>query len=139
MHDHHEMREKFWEMVATDNTFKQNFWITIEQERENAFEKLKKTAREGFISGIVHQSISDVQVTDFKTDPLKIFAAHELLAVVDYSATTKMTVQFNLFGGTVLKLGTEKHHGDFLRQIDQVHPKCTSSHDLSAKQLVALP
>ena len=23
---------------------------------------------------------------------------------------TKMTVQFNLFGGTVLKLGTERHH-----------------------------
>ena len=24
--------------------------------------------------------------------------------------TTKLTVQFNLFGGTLLKLGTEHHH-----------------------------
>jgi hypothetical protein len=31
-----------------------------------------------------------------------------------------MTVQFNLFGGTVLKLGTEKHHAGLLRGIDQM-------------------
>jgi len=31
-----------------------------------------------------------------------------------------MTVQFNLFGGTVLKLGTDRHHGKFLDQIDTV-------------------
>lgn len=29
-------------------------------------------------------------------------------------------VQFNLFGGSVLKLGTDRHHGDFLKQIDDV-------------------
>jgi hypothetical protein len=51
VHDHHELRERFWEMVKTDPTFKQQFWITIEDEREYAFAKLKKTAREGFISG----------------------------------------------------------------------------------------
>ncbi|KAB7499843.1 Acyl-coenzyme A oxidase 3, peroxisomal [Armadillidium nasatum] len=32
--------------------------------------------------------------------------------------TTKMTVQFNLFGGTVLKLGTERHHEKLLKGID---------------------
>jgi hypothetical protein len=73
------------------------------------------------VRNVVLGELTGSVVTDFRNDPLKIFAAHELLAVVDYSATTKMTVQFNLFGGTVLKLGTEKHHGDFLRQIDQVH------------------
>lgn len=29
-----------------------------------------------------------------------------------------MTVQFNLFGGTVLKLGTRRHHDLLLRGID---------------------
>lgn len=29
-------------------------------------------------------------------------------------------LQFNLFGGSVLKLGTDRHHGDFLKQIDDV-------------------
>ena len=41
--------------------------------------------------------------------PSRIFAAHEL-AVIDPAMGTKMTVQFNLFGGTVLRLGTDRHH-----------------------------
>ncbi len=49
----------------------------------------------------------------------RIFAAHEVAALCDPSMATKMTVQWNLFAGTVLKLGTERHHGDFLRQIDR--------------------
>lgn len=31
-----------------------------------------------------------------------------------------MTVQFNLFGGTVLKLGTERHHKQLLKGIDDL-------------------
>ena len=38
--------------------------------------------------------------------------------MIDPSMTTKMTVQFNLFGGTVLKLGTERHHEKLLKGID---------------------
>ena len=38
-----------------------------------------------------------------------IFAAHENAAVIDGAVATKMTVQFNLFGGTVLKLGSARH------------------------------
>ena len=30
--------------------------------------------------------------------------------MIDPATTTKMTVQFNLFGGTVFRLGTERHH-----------------------------
>jgi alkylation response protein AidB-like acyl-CoA dehydrogenase len=41
-----------------------------------------------------------------------------VLALVDPSVATKATVQFNLFGGTVLKLGTERHHAALLRGID---------------------
>ena len=48
-----------------------------------------------------------ISVYDFKNNPEWIFAAHELAAIVDPDMATKMTVQFNLFGGTVLKLGTE--------------------------------
>ena len=38
-----------------------------------------------------------------------MFAAHENAAVIDGAVATKMTVQFNLFGGTVLKLGSARH------------------------------
>ena len=33
---------------------------------------------------------------------------------------TKMTVQFNLFGGTVLKIGTKRHHDVLLKGIDSL-------------------
>ena len=49
-----------------------------------------------------------------------MFAAHEVLCQVDGSIATKVTVQFNLFGSTVLKLGTERHHETLLDQIDAV-------------------
>ena len=56
-----------------------------------------------------------ISVLDFIHNPLKIFAAHELAAIIDPAMTVKMTVQFNLFGGTVLKLGTERHHDKLLK------------------------
>jgi acyl-CoA oxidase len=42
---------------------------------------------------------------DFVNNPLRIFASHELAGTIDGSMATKLTVQFNLFGGTLLKLG----------------------------------
>ena len=74
-----------------------------------ALERLQKICDKGFIS-----------VLDFKNNPLKIFAAHELASIVDPAMSTKMTVQFNLFGGTVLKLGTERHHSKLLEGIDNL-------------------
>ena len=47
----------------------------------------------------------------FERNPLNIFAVHELVGMVDGSVATKLTVQFNLFGGTILKLGSERHRG----------------------------
>lgn len=44
-------------------------------------------------------------VKDFHTNPHRIFAAHELTGLMNPSTATKLTVQFNLFGGSVLKLG----------------------------------
>ena len=32
------------------------------------------------------------------------------MSMIDPATTVKMTVQFNLFGGTVFRLGTERHH-----------------------------
>ena len=57
---------------------------------------------------------------DFKNNPLKIFATHELASIIDPAMATKMTVQFNLFGGTVLKLGTKRHHDILLNGIDSL-------------------
>jgi len=83
--------------------------MDLRDERELALQRLTKFCQSGFVS-----------VTDFRHNPLRIFAAHEIAAFMEPSMATKMTVQFNLFGGTVLKLGTEKHHKGLLRGIDNM-------------------
>jgi acyl-CoA oxidase len=40
--------------------------------------------------------------------------------MIDGSMATKMTVQFNLFGGTLLKLGTERHHKKWINGVDNL-------------------
>ena len=44
-------------------------------------------------------------------------AAFETLALGDLSLLVKCGVQFGLFGGAVLHLGTERHHEAYLRDI----------------------
>ncbi|KAI3654214.1 hypothetical protein MP228_000933 [Amoeboaphelidium protococcarum] len=96
-HDNHEKREAFKEFVK-DPLFIPRFDVSLRYERELALERLKRICEAGYIS-----------VTDFEQNPLNVFAAHETAGLIDGSMATKMTVQFNLFGGTVIKLGTERH------------------------------
>ena len=103
-HDNHDKRAQFRKILSEDPLMTPKYNISVDEERELALQRLKKLCDQGFIS-----------VLDFKNNPLWIFAAHELVSVVDAAMATKMTVQFNLFGGTVLKLGTERHHERFLK------------------------
>lgn len=58
--------------------------IPLEEERDVALKRMKRICDAGFIS-----------VLDFRNNPLRIFAAHELAAIIDPAMTTKMTVQVN--------------------------------------------
>lgn len=107
-HDNHEMRKDMRKFLSNP-VMRPAYNISLEEEREVALERLQKICDKGYIS-----------VLDFKNNPLKIFAAHELASIVDPAMSTKMTVQFNLFGGTVLKLGTERHHSKLLEGIDNL-------------------
>ena len=95
-HDNHEMRQKFREFIS-EPVMIPRYNISLAEERELALRRLQRICDNDFIS-----------VLDFWNNPLRIFAAHELAAIIDPAMTTKMTVQFNLFGGTVLKLGKLK-------------------------------
>ena len=59
-----------------------------------------------------------VSVKDFYNDPKNIFLAHEMIAQLDGSTVTKFTVQFNLFGGSMTFLSTERHK-HFFDKIDK--------------------
>ena len=105
-HDNHDQRQQMRKLLG-EPQFTPRYNIGLEAERELALSRLKEICDKKHIS-----------VLDFRSDPRRIFTAHELTAVVDASTATKMTVQFNLFGGTVLRLGTERHHGQLLAGID---------------------
>ena len=53
------------------------------------------------------------------TDSLVLHTAHEVAGMIDSSFTTKMTVQYNLFAGTVLKLGSDRHR-KYLQGVDDM-------------------
>lgn len=105
-HDSHDQRQQMRKLLS-EPQFTPRYNIALDTERELALSRLKEICDKKHIS-----------VLDFHNDPRRIFTAHELTAVVDGSTATKMTVQFNLFGGTVLRLGTERHHQQLLAGID---------------------
>eukprot|EP00798_Chlamydomonas_sp_ICE-L_P003156 gene3156-13169_t len=106
-HDNHEMRKNMKEYMGKHEIYVPRYDISLAEEREVALQRLQGLCGGKFFS-----------ITDFRRNPLRIFAAHECAAFCDPSMATKMTVQFNLFGGTVLKLGTQPHHDALLRKID---------------------
>lgn len=60
-----------------------------------------------------------------KDDPGAVVAAFETLAMGDLSLLVKCGVQFGLFGGAILHLGTEKHHARYLRDVGSMElPGC---------------
>jgi len=108
-HDNHEMRATLKE-VMREPLFMPAYNVPLQTERELAQARLQRLCDTGLWS-----------VRDFVGDnPYRIFAAHEVAGMCDGSMATKMTVQFNLFGGTVMKLGTDRHHGAFLDRIDSL-------------------
>jgi len=108
-HDNFEKRHKLRELFK-DPIFIPQYNISLENERELALMRLKKICDSKLFS-----------IRDFYDNPLLIFAAHEISGLCDGSMATKMTVQFNLFGGTILKLGTKKHHDLLLNGIDNLN------------------
>lgn len=58
-------------------------------------------------------------------DPTAAVAVFETLAFGDLSVVVKLGVQFGLFGGSVLQLGTARHHAAYLRAIGSLElPGC---------------
>lgn len=57
--------------------------------------------------------------------PAAAMAVFETLAYGDLSVLVKYGVQFGLFGGAVLQLGTERHHAEYLARIGSLEvPGC---------------
>ncbi len=104
--DNFELREKM-KNVFRGSLYTPRYNISLPEERDLAYARLKNFCEQGLFS-----------VFDFEGDPRKIFAAHEIAGLVDGSMATKMTVQFNLFGGTLLKFANRERFEHILKKID---------------------
>jgi seryl-tRNA synthetase len=82
-HDNHEMRREFKHNFSKDELFIPQYDISIKESRELALKRLKLICDNNYVS-----------VLDFKNNPHRIFASHELASIVDGSTATKMTVFF---------------------------------------------
>ena len=88
-----------WEKLIRENPiFVPKHVLGLDELRELAFQRIKAVADAKLFS-----------IFDFENDPVNLFTAHEMLAQVCGSLSTKFTVQFNLFGGTLMALHTDRH------------------------------
>jgi len=88
-----------WFQLLRDPVFVPIYnYKTWDETRDHPERKMKAIAKSKIVS-----------VTDFGSNPHNIFAAHEFLAMTDGVTAIKFTVQFNLFGGSIYALSTERH------------------------------
>ena len=102
-----EKRDKWFELMKKP-IFTPKYLLTLDEQRELAMKRI--------------QVVSDAKlfsIFDFQDDPVNIFTAHEMLGQIDGALATKFTVQFNLFGGTLMALHTDRHL-PFMRQVDSL-------------------
>ena len=86
--------------------------MNLPEQREYAYKLIKRVCDEKIVS-----------IFDFEKDPKNILTAHEFLGF-NGSLATNFTVQFNLFGGTLMALHTDRHL-PFMKEVDSLkHMGC---------------
>lgn len=94
--------------------------LTKEEHREYVRNSLKTLLAEG-----------NSPLTMLVTEPRKYFYLGELIALVDLSLMVKMGVQYSLWGGSVVNLGTERHRREYFEAIDRFKlPGCFAMTEL---------
>lgn len=96
------------EKISNNEIFNPIYNISIREEKERVLNQFKELSKHKIVS-----------VKDFLSNPENIFTVHEMLSYYNGSLATKFTVQFNLFGGTIVGLGSKKHYS-FFENIDDL-------------------
>lgn len=108
-----ELRTAIFDFLK-DPLYRPNYYLSLAGTRELTSQRVAKFVAQRFFS-----------VSDYVRDPLKFQAAIECLSFCDYSLAIKSGVHFTLCGGTIAKLGTEKHHREILPKMDTLElPGC---------------
>lgn len=118
---HREIQERVFEYFNSRPELQTPVEISMNDHRELCMKQLIGLVREAGIRPF--RFVNE--------DPAKYFAIMEAVGSVDVSLAIKMGVQFSLWGGSVLNLGTKKHRDKFFNGIDNVdYPGCFAMTEL---------
>src|SRR3954469_4154522 len=93
--------------------------LPMEEHREKVLEWVKELASQG------DTAIGYPKAYGGQNSPGRSVTSFETLAMGDLSLLVKCGVQFGLFGGAILHLGTERHHEAYLRGVASMQlPGC---------------
>lgn len=106
-------------LLLQSERFHKDFLADRNQYREKIYTWLKILADEGF------GSLSFPVDNGGSSNMRDYFATMEILSYFDLSLMVKYGVQFGLFGGSILALGSEKHHKKYLKDVGSLKlPGC---------------
>ena len=108
--EHRELRDEVREILS-EPAFAPRYGIPTAEYRELVFGWARELARRGL------GALSFPEEAGGRGDLGAFVAAFETLAFGDLSLVVEFGVQFGLFGGSVLQLGTERHHRRWLPAI----------------------
>ncbi|NVJ21527.1 MULTISPECIES: acyl-CoA dehydrogenase [Myxococcus] len=108
-----------------DPAFRQQPTLDTAKQREQTFTWLKQLADEGL------GHIAFPEGDEAGADLGAFIAAFETLALFDMSLVVKAGVHFGLFGASILFLGTERHHREYLPKVATLElPGCFAMSEL---------
>ena len=105
--EHGELKRELRALLAGDD-FRRVYGLSKEDYRDKVLEWARLLAEGGY------GAIAYPPEQGGRDDAGAQVAAFETLALHDLSLTIKFGVQFGLFGGSILQLGTERHHRQYL-------------------------
>ncbi|KAG5529420.1 hypothetical protein RHGRI_029971 [Rhododendron griersonianum] len=107
---HRDIQERIFDYYKSRPDLQTPVEISMDEHRELCMRQLLGLVREAGIRPFGY-------VAD---DPAMYFAVAEAVGSVDMSLGTKMAVQYSLWGGSVLNLGTKKHRDKYYEGIDNL-------------------
>ncbi|MEJ2084288.1 MAG: acyl-CoA dehydrogenase family protein [Acidobacteriota bacterium] len=113
-----EVRDRVRKVLSRPQ-FKYGYGQSLREYRQTVLERVRILADEGI------GALSYPVELGGAGSMAAFIAAFETAAYGDLSVLVKMGVQFGLFGGSILQLGTEEHHRDYLARIGSLElPGC---------------
>ena len=108
--NHSALRDEVRQLLAGDE-FQYTYGLDLDEYREQVVNWMQSIVDHGYGEKCLPRQ------SDGHRDLSEFLAIFETLGIFDLSLLVKFGVQFGLFGGSIMFLGTEKHHQEYLSSV----------------------